>query len=533
MRLSIHRKIYVVLLCLLAASMTTSVFATNLVWTLLLINWVVEWNWKEKFADFRHNHLLQAFLVLLGVHLLWLIGTSNMDYALFDLQKKLPLFVIPLVVLTSRPLEKQERLNVGIAYTAAVMVVSIIGVVRYLTIPDLPYRDIIPYISHIRYGLNVCMTLVLLVYAAFRYRYVWLYIVNLLLALWFCMVLLILHAYTSFIILLVIPLVLLLAYGRRLSRKPRIGFTLGYCAIVLALAAMVGCYADGYYRLRPLSTEPLKACTANGNPYLHRQDGLIENGNYIHQYVCEREMRQQWAKLSDYPIDSLTSIGYTVYPALLRYLNGMGVTKDSVGMTHLTPSDVAAIEKGIANPVYLKLGPRKMFYVLFYEYENYRCYHSVSNFSVLQRLELWASGWRVFLQHPVLGVGTGDVVDTCHEQMRNDGSPLADTELHTHNQYLNFLLAFGLLGFGLIAFFFIRAIVKGLGNGKWKNKLSNPDNSQFSILNSQFSILYVAFLCILLISFISEDTLETLAGITFSVMGFSLLSPRHEEAEKQ
>ena len=92
-------------------------------------------------------------------------------------------------------------------------------------------------------------------------------------------------------------------------------------------------------------------------------------------------MRQQWAKLSDYPIDSLTSIGYTVYPALLRYLNGMGVTKDSVGMTHLTPSDVAAIEKGIANPVYLKLGPRKMFYVLFYEYENYRCYHSVSNFS--------------------------------------------------------------------------------------------------------------------------------------------------------
>ena len=485
-----------------------------------MVNWVVEWNWKEKFADFRHNHLLQAFLVLLGVHLLWLIGTSNMDYALFDLQKKLPLFVIPLVVLTSRPLEKQERLNVGIAYTAAVMVVSIIGVVRYLTIPDLPYRDIIPYISHIRYGLNVCMTLVLLVYAAFRYRYVWLYIVNLLLALWFCMVLLILHAYTSFIILLVIPLVLLVAYGRRLSRKPRIGFTLGYCAIVLALAAMVGCYADGYYRLRPLSTEPLKACTANGNPYLHRQDGLIENGNYIHQYVCEREMRQQWAKLSDYPIDSLTSIGYTVYPALLRYLNGMGVTKDSVGMTHLTPSDVAAIEKGIANPVYLKLGPRKMFYVLFYEYENYRCYHSVSNFSVLQRLELWASGWRVFLQHPVLGVGTGDVVDTCHEQLRNDGSPLADTELHTHNQYLNFLLAFGLLGFGLIAFFFIRAI----GNG-----LRHSSNQTFK----QSNILYVAFLCILLISFISEDTLETLAGITFSVMGFSLLSPRHEEAEKQ
>ena len=212
----------------------------------------------------------------------------------------------------------------------------------------------------------------------------------------------------------------------------------------------------------------------------------------------------------------------------------MGVTKDSLGMTHLTPTDVAAIEKGIANPVYLQPGPRKMLYVLFYEYENYRCYHSVSNFSVLQRLELWAAGWRVFLQHPLMGVGTGDVVDACHQQLGEMGSPLADTELHTHNQYLNFLLAFGLLGFGLIAFFFVRAIVRGIENGKLKVEKSGhlQPKSQFSILNSQFSILYVAFLCILLISFISEDTLETLAGITFSVMGFSLLSPRREEEEK-
>ncbi len=288
MRLTIHHKIYVVLLCLLAASMTTSVFAANLMWILLLVNWVAEWNWKEKFANFRSNHLLQAFLVLLAVHLLWLVGTSNMDYALFDLQKKMPMIAIPLVVLTSRPMDFKERLNVGIAYTAAVMVVSIIGVVRYLNMPDLPYRDIIPYISHIRYGLNVCMTLVLLAYAAFRYRRGWLYVLNLLLALWFCMVLMILHAYTSFIILLVIPLVLLLAYGHRLSRRPRIGFTLGYGAVVLALVAMIGCYADGYYRLRPLSTEPLKECTANGNPYLHYQDGLVENGNYINLYVCEQ-----------------------------------------------------------------------------------------------------------------------------------------------------------------------------------------------------------------------------------------------------
>ena len=513
MRLSIHRKIYVVLLCLLAVSMTTSVFVTNLLWTLLLVNWVVEWNWKEKFANWGQNYLLHAFLVLLGVHLLWLMGTSNMDYALFDLQKKIPLFVIPLVVLTSRPLEHNERLSVAILYVTTVWVVSIIGLVRYLTIPDLPYRDIVPYISHIRFGLNVCMVLVLLVYAAFYYRRLWCYLLSLMLSIWFCLFLLMLHAYTAFIILLATSLVLLLVYGRRLPRKHRMRVKVLFLAVLLALGALVGWYVDGYYRLQPLSTEPLQSYTANGNPYQHLQDGIIENGNYIHIYICEEEMRQQWAKMSNYPLDSLTPVGYPVYPALLRYLGAMGVTKDSVGMSHLTSADVAAIEKGIANPVYLQPGLRKMFYVLFYEYENYRCYHNVNNFSVLQRFELWNAGWQVFLQHPLLGVGTGDVVDACHKQLVDSQSPMSDTQLHTHNQYLNFLIAFGIVGFLLIVFFFARAI--------WL-LLCRPVRS--GTLSPQSTILFVAFLCIVLISFISEDTLETLAGITFTVMGFTLLS---------
>ena len=504
--------------------MTTSVFVTNLLWTLLLVNWVAEWNWKEKFEDFRENYLLQAFLVLFAVHVLWLLGTSNMSYALFDLQKKIPLFVVPLVVSTSRPLVRKERLSVATLYVTTVLVVSIIGLVRYLTIPDLPYRDIVPYISHIRFGLNVCMTLVLLVYAAVCHRRLWLYVLNGLLALWLCLFLLILHANTAFIILLVTSLVLLLAYGKRLPRKTGRWVTWSFCAVLLLLAGLIGSYANDYYRLQPLSTSPLKPLTANGNPYEHNNDGLVENGNYIHIYVCEKEMRQQWAKLSNYPLDSLTPIGYTVYPALLRYLGAMGVTKDSVGMTHLTAADVAAIEKGIANPVYLKPGPRKLFYVLFYEFENYRCYHNVSNFSLLQRFELWDAGWKVFLRHPLMGVGTGDVPDSCHQMLAEADSPLADSQLHTHNQYLNFLIAFGVLGFGLIAFFFIRAIACML-RGYRQTRLSSASYYRGA------NVLFVAFLCILFVSFVNEDTLETLAGIIFSVMGFTLLGPRPTMAE--
>ena len=506
--------------------MTTSVFATNLLWVLLLVNWVAEWNWREKFADFRSNYLLQAFLVLMAVHLLWLVGTSNMQYALFDIQKKLPLLAIPLVILTTPPLNSRERLNVGIAYSAAVFVVSVIGVTRFLTIPFLPYRDIVPYISHIRFSLNVCMTLVLLAYAAFKYRRRWLYVANLLLSLWFVAFLMLLHSYTAFVILLLTALVMLLCYGSRLPRRMRAAAVLTTTVVVLLIGGLGWHYVSDYYRLTPLASEPLRTHTVNGNPYTHLNNGLIENGSYIDNYICKSELCRQWARVSDHPIDSLTPLGYPVYPTLIRYLNGMGLTKDSLGMTHLTPTDIRAIEQGVANPIYLQPGPRKMVYVLLFERENYRCHHAVANSSLLQRVELWRNGWNVFLRHPFVGVGTGDVVDECHRLLEQTGSPLSGTRLHTHNQYLNFLVAFGLLGFGLIAFFFVKAIVKGIRYGTCRKAARQTSPADRQSAPSGALLLFSAFLCILLISFVSEDTLETLAGITFSVMGFALLLPR-------
>ncbi len=511
MRNQIHRKIYILLLCLLVIFMTTSVFMTNLVWVLLLANWVLEWNWREKFSDFRQNHLLHAFLVLLAVHLLWLLGTDNLSYALYDMQKKLPLFLLPLVILTTPRPNAKEAMNIGICYVGTVLVVTGMGLVRYLTIADLPYRDIVPHISHIRFSLNLCLSLFMLAWAALKYPRPWLYGLNLLLSLWFLTFLLLIHSYTAFIILLVTAVVLLLAYRRRMERPLRTVAFFLVGGVLLLSVGLCGYYCYDYYHLRPLSTQELPKTTANGRLYIHGQDGLIENGNYVHYYVCDKEMRQEWAKRSRFPYDSVSNSGWSVYPTLLRYLNALGLTKDSAGVAQLTPDDIAAIEKGIANPVYQQPGPRKMVYVLCYELENYRCYHSVKDFSMLQRLELWGNGWKVFKQHPWLGVGTGDVVDVCQAGLNQSHSALAHKDMHTHNQYLNFLLAFGLVGFVTIVFFFVRAIVRTASCRR---------------------ILFAAFLCILLISFVSEDTLETLAGIVFTSLFLSLLSIPHPKNRK-
>lgn len=477
--------------------MTTSVFFTNMAWVFLFANWVLEGRWHEKFADFRHNRPLHLVLAIAGVALLWSIGTRDLPHTLYVLQIGMPFLAIPLVVLTSAPLDRREVLSVTVCYVGAVFVMTIVGLVRYLTLPDLPYRDIVPHISSIRFGLNLCFCIVLLLGTSrtsitsslLRWG----------LALWFLVFLFLIHAYTGLIILLVLALVLPVAYWRQMA--PRVRWT----ALSLGLAAWLAVggatlyYHHEYYTLRAPSTDAVRPpLTAGGNPYLHRQDGLIENGNYVHQYVCEKEMREQWVHLSDYPFDSLTPVGYTVYPALLRYLNAIGATKDSLGMTRLQPEDVAAIEHGIANPVYLQHGPRKLFYVLFYEYENYRCFRSVSNFSTLQRLELWRAGWTMHTRAPLLGYGTGGIQQGLEVELLKSQSPLAGSGLHLHNQYLTLLVAFGWVGFLIIAFFFVRI----LRRRPW---------------------LWTAHCVIVLVSFVADNTLSTLAGITFVALGFSLL----------
>lgn len=519
LRLTIHRSIYFVLMLVLADSQPVSNYMMSATEILLAVNWVAEWDMRRKFRRENIHPLLVFFLVFLAVHLLWLIPTENLDYGLNDLFKKLPLFAIPLVVLTSRPLNKHQISVIMVFYVVAVFVATVIGRVRYVTMPDLPYRDIIPYISHIRFSLNVCVSIVLLV--AFMVvgwrRYMasskWYWVVEAVAASLVVLLvgfLMIVRSYTAIVILVVTGIVLLVVFWRKIAdRRIKTSVLLGAAAVVGIGTWIFVTMTKDYYRLVPLATQPKVAYTVNGNPYSHGNDGMIENGNYVDDYVCLVELQSEWEKLGSLKLSDTTSNGYAVFPTLVRYLNAKGVTKDSVGIQSLTPSDVEAIEKGIANPVYITgSSVRRMVYVLLYEYESYRCLNAVKNFTVLQRLELWKNGWRVFRDNPVFGTGTGDVVDVCHERLRADNSALTGTKKHIHNQYLTLLVTFGIVGFLVIAITFVWALRK-------EKFLSIP--------------FVLAYLCILLISFISEDTLETLAGAVFSVYFLCFFAVHREE----
>jgi hypothetical protein len=486
--------------------MVTSVGLSNVVWVLMLANWLLEGRWKEKWRMAHESALLQAFAVLLLVHLVGMLWSDATGLGLHIVERMLPVLAVPLVVLTSKPPEGKTRSLILAVYIFTVVAVTIIGLVRVLTIPGLPHREIVTYISHIRFSLNCCMVIYLLMdnglwsgggsrsvsrcladrFSIFHYPFS---IPRFLLLLWMLTFLLLLRSYTAFAVLAVASLVAILRYRRRWQ------WVAAWVTVAGVLTFMVIQGCRSYYQLGPLASQPLQECTANGRPYLHKQDGLVENGNYVNNYLCPEELRSAWPRRSHAPIDSITASGYSVESALIRYLNALGLTKDSVGVAALTDTQVDEIASGVANPVYLHGSQlRKMLYVILFEYENYRCYHAVLGFTMLQRLELWRCAWRVIGKHPWFGTGTGDLHDDMHTEFVAMDSPMLQHEVFPHNEYLTLLSMFGIVGFAVTLIFFLRAWLR-------RTKPLPP--------------LMLLWLVTILISCLTENTIDSLAGILF------------------
>ena len=192
--------------------------------------------------------------------------------------------------------------------------------------------------------------------------------------------------------------------------------------------------------------------------------------------------------------------GFCREVVLIRYLNACGLTKDSVGVWAMTEDDVRAVERGVENPVYESGNPlRKMVYVMLFERENWVHTGTVSGFTMLQRFELWRATWKVIKENPWVGVGTGDAVDAMHAELVEMDSELIGTTKRTHNEYLSLVAMVGFLGVAVLAVMFLRAVVRPK---HLKNK-------------TKHLALIVAWLIVVLVSFLTEDTLDTLAGILF------------------
>jgi hypothetical protein len=230
---------------------------------------------------------------------------------------------------------------------------------------------------------------------------------------------------------------------------------------------------------------------------------MLENGYHVGLYLCIPELSEAWKKVSNMDFNGPDRKGQELKYTLVRYLTSLGLRKDAYGVSQLKPEDVRLIEDGMANCIYRQ--PKRFsvrIYETIWEFDQYRKGANPSGHSVTQRIEYLKTGWAIFRDQPVFGVGTGDTkmaFDGKYVEMNSRIDPA--WRKRAHNQFLTFLVAHGIIGFVLI----LSAIVVPVITEKRRS-----------------TVFILMFLVVALLSMLNEDTLETQAGVAFFAFFYCL-----------
>jgi O-antigen ligase len=450
-------------------------------------------------------------LILSSIYLLHIVGlfyTTDMDYALKDLRVKLPLLLFPIVFVSMEKIGYKRFRVMMLFYAAASLVGTFISFSLMLKGNFVDIREISPFISPIRFGLNICFAFFTLIYFilfddGFK---IWHKITFGFVLIWFLIFLILLESLTSLWILLIVSiiyLVILLFKTQKLSVK--LAFIVLAIGIPVSLFFYVKQVIDRAQSPPVIDATLLETHTEKGNLYIH--DTVvrgIENGRYIGLYMCMPEVKQAWNEVSTYDFYSKTDAGEEIKETLVRYLTSKDLRKDAQGVYALTDWDVRMIEKGVANYNYVKKpGLRTRILKIIMGYDVYKKTGDPSGSSVMQRIEYSKASFKLIAKNFWTGVGTGDIESKLINQYTQMGSELKTKfRFHAHNQFLAIFITFGVFGFLWFIFALLYPAIKLKG------------------FNDYF---FVSFFLIIIFSMFSDDTIETQAGATLFAFFYSFL----------
>ncbi len=491
-------------LILLVSSLPLSLFLTSLSQFILAGSFLLEGNFMEKLKRFFHNKTAIIIAGIWFMHVIGLLYTSDLAEGFKDIRIKLPLLIFPVIVAGNEPLSRKQfnwlmAFFIGAVFGGTIVSMAVLTGIIHHPVHDI--RDIfIFHISHIRFALFTCIAVFSLFYFLFSGNLqssVFEKVVMTGMAAWFIVFLLIMESVTGLSILIITATALLLYTA---TKKKKIFFRGTIFLVALLIPASMLFVVKKYlkeFRVNHSVAINMQELTAKGNRYsFDTSTTQRENGYPIWVYVCEDELRQEWNKRSKFLYDSLDWRGQHLKYTLIRFLASKGFRKDGDGVMKLTDKEVHSIEGGIANVNYQDMTSMKarLMQVL-WEYDQFMEGGNPSGHSVTQRVEFWKAAIGIIREHPVVGVGTGDMPEAFRREYEKTKSPLIpEWRMRAHNQFLAIAVAFGFIGLA----YFIFAMIYPLLNNK---KL--------------YDFFYFTFWLIVFLSMFTEDTLETQPGATF------------------
>ena len=449
----------------MAASLTLSPFMMGASQFFLMAVWLFMGDpVKLKLQRFIHNRVALVMASLYLLHLVGLVYTSDFAYAFKDLRVKLPLLILPVVLSSVKPLDRKRFDLLMLLYVASVFVATCISFGYYLKNDYGDIREISHFISHIRFCLNIVLSMGIIVYYAFERRIskgkevpafglktaldqylLWF------LFLWFAYQIFIFESLSGYLAFagMVAATLLYLYFTKVRSTAWKVVGLVVVIAVPLIAGLWVYRTVDRFLKVEPVDLSTLDKTTALGNDYWHDTVCFpTEDGRYIGLYFCRTEMREAWNRRSELEYDGLTRNGENLEATLARYLTSKDLRKDASGVNALTDNDLRNVENGVANyNNFIHPGIRSRLSETAFEYNQYRRYNNPNGGSLSQRIEYTRASLYLIGKHPVFCVCTVDIPEAYRQAYDAIDSPLEAQFRHrAHNQYLSMTVGFGLVG---------------------------------------------------------------------------------------
>lgn len=523
-REQIHRAVYVGGLALIAAALPVSVYFMSVGQLLIAGNWILQGDFATKLRRFRAN---KPALVFASIYLLYIIGciySSDASFALSTLKRKLPLFSLVFLITSSPPVAQGVKKWLLLVFSASVTVLSLISLGLMLWGDVADYRELSPFVSHIRVGLMATLSAVSLSWLAWREtwkgicngstgkmkstgpvrehgieRICWWAWVLQGLAFWHLAYLFVLQSLSGILALIAVLAILAL---RELISGNRIRRIISVAGLTVLALAAGGALLWGWSQVSMDHEEDLsrlESHTARGNPYDHDTLSTFrENGYLVYIYIAPDELQQAWEARSELDYMGYDQQGQELRYTLFRFLTSRGLRKDAGGLARLSDEEIRAVEQGVANVNYMHWpGILIRIHQTFWEISEYRREEKPEGHTLSQRVEYWKAAAEAIRKHPWTGWGTGDyLLAMAYGFDRIESRMEFEPYMKPHNQYLSMLVIFGVGGLAwfLFAIFYPAIRLRGFAH-----------------------LPFLAYFVTFMVSIFIDDTLETQAGITFFV----------------
>jgi len=495
---------------LFAMSLPFSEFMISLSSILLLLSWILTGGFPQKWKQLQHQPAALLIISIFFVYVIGVLFTHDQALAIYELKKTAFILVIPLCISTGPAINYVMFRKIIVSFLACLNLATVVALVRLIFRDQFAIHDIwqILFVSHIGFTFQLLLGISILIYELYTNSTISKRLRNILIGdiLYMIAFLFILKSLTglaTFAILLIIHLIFVIRKIR--NRKLKLFALIMLPLMISGGFAYVGWCIHHFYDIEKVDISRLPQKTQSGHLYQHDiANKVLENGHYMGLYVCEEELQKNWEKRSSLGYQQADQSGYPVSTTLIRYLTSKGLTKDSVGMSKLLPEDIGYIEKGVANYIYtqrfLSLYPR--IYQTIWELDVYFKTGDPNMKSLAKRIEFEKAAYTIIGEHPFFGVGTGNYKQAFTLAYQKNHSQLEPGQYgSSHNQYLNYLVKFGVLGFLYILFAWIAPLY---------------------LTNKQHFYPAVMLLLILGISNFSDSNLEAHMGISFFIFFYSV-----------